>query len=697
MTKIKKDQYDIIDLDHDKLWNQKRTLLPLKEVIGLDTETIKGSSILICDSNKKTLLNGNFNDHIKFLTSKKYEDTINVFYNLDYDFRAIFKLLPSDLFTFLINHGELKIDYYNKELLIRYREGKNLTLILLQEGIKKKHEFQFWDTAQFKQFKKLDDVGKKLGIKKIDLKKSYGIDVSRLSQRKIKYDKEYRNNLIKYCIRDCNIAKKSHEEYYHALHKMGITTDKFYSGATAGRNLLQTKINPPLRQFGKILTLDDTGKKPLIKSNKKYIKYPYPDGLNSWGFWAYFGGRFETYLKGFFDNIYEYDINSAYPFIIKDLLSLDGPIIDIKNEKEYNPICIHAVIHCDLNISNCKISPYLRQIKGKTYYPTGIIKDCYLIKDEYEYFKHKGYIDKFHNAKLMLPHPEGDYKPFEYIQELYDQRRIYKDKNNPQYNDSMQQALKIVLNSIYGIMININVGEILDWNSLFNNDIEQDLEFILVGNKGAIITKTYKAGNVFMPIWAAEITARVRLMLIKLVEYQEDKVISFATDGIKTLEKLDNVNIDPLTLGAWDFINYGKGFVVGNGIYYLSDSNTIKKKDRKPLNKFRGFDSKRDIFKLIKDNSNNQELNINKEGPLKAKTCTSERIISIIKDGKIIRKKLSPEDTNIFTNTIKKLSCKNTDDNRVWYDEFNNFGEILTKVIKSRPYTIKELEDKLNL
>lgn len=696
MTKIQKDQYNIIDINHDKLWNLKRKKYSLKEVIAFDTETIKGTSILICDSDKNSLIKGTFNEHIKFLTLEKYQDTINVFYNLDYDFRAVFKLLPQDLFTFLVNHGELKIDYINQELLIRYREGKNLTLIFNPNNKNDKIEFQFWDTAQFKQFKKLEDVGKTLGINKINMKKAFGINVEKLNIRKIRHDKKYKNNLIKYCIRDCEITKKSHEQYYHALYNMGITTDQFYSGATAGRYLLQSKINPPIRTHGKNFILNENDIQPKIKQNDKYIKYPYPDGLNEVGFLAYFGGRFETFLKGYFKHIYEYDINSAYPFIIKDLISLDGPIKDITDEKQYDPTCIHAIIECDLYIPDMKISPYLKQIKGKTYYPTGLIEHCFIIKDEYEYFKHKGYITKFHKAKMMMPHPEGDYKPFEYIQELYDLRRIYKDKKNPKYDDSMQQALKIVLNSIYGIMININVGEILDWEALFNPDIDDILEFILIGNKGCIINKTYTAGNVFMPIWAAEITARVRLMLIKLVEHQEDKVISFATDGIKTHTQLNNVNIDSATLGAWDFIDYGEGFVVGNGIYYLSDSNT-EKKNRKPLNKFRGFDSKTDIFKLINDNKDKEIININKKGPLKAKTCTSKRTITVIENDIMIRKTLNAEDTNIFTNTIKQLSCKNTEDNRIWLDEFKNFGEIMSIIIKSKPYTIEELNKKFKL
>ena len=73
--------------------NRDKAKSDLRLIHALDTETRDGDIFLIADSDGKFLDDITPISVIKFLFSRKYQNTWNFFYNLNYDAEVILKLL----------------------------------------------------------------------------------------------------------------------------------------------------------------------------------------------------------------------------------------------------------------------------------------------------------------------------------------------------------------------------------------------------------------------------------------------------------------------------------------------------------------------------------------------------------------------------------------------------------------------------
>src|SRR3989338_10723432 len=120
-----------------------------KPVFALDTETRNGDIFLIADSE------GNFEDKItldsviRFLFSKRYQQSWIFFYNLEYDAGSILKLLGSRLNIYK-NTRILSFDY--NQFKFTYIPNKCLRIT------KGHHSVSFYDIAQYYNSVKLVDA-----------------------------------------------------------------------------------------------------------------------------------------------------------------------------------------------------------------------------------------------------------------------------------------------------------------------------------------------------------------------------------------------------------------------------------------------------------------------------------------------------------------------------------------------------------
>lgn len=499
-------------LENIKIKWQLRKLpksLNLKRVVGLDTETLEGKVKLISmvGEKQKYLFPKSKEDLLIFLTQKELERSVNFFYNLDFDVRAIFKFLfsKSELEELYYNH---KLDFENYKFF--YIPRKKLTIR------KNTHTFSFYDLAQFFGFVSLDYASKKF-----------------LNKQKISYDVKNIDfndfKVVEYCINDALLTKELGEFFINSFKQSGIDFYKPVSTAYISEKFFMSKCNIPTINY-----LD-----------KKILDY----ALN-----CYRGGRFEAFQRGFFEKAYQYDIKSAYPYHISNLIDIRYGFWEHVKEFVSADYGFYKVFIKDENPYICLTNDFLRyELKNVNYYCQGE-QTTFLTQNEIDFFSKKMY-GKIKVIDGYVFHANEKIKPFEIIKTLYKKRSESVFTN---------YALKIVMNSLYG-------------------------KFYQLQKKS---DGFYHSGNLFNPIYASVITSNTRLQLLDF-SMDEDTLL-YMTDSVITTKKKSKIGDD---LGEWSLDCEGETGIIGSGIYFIDNKN-----------KFRGFKKNYSLKEEVLKNCDKKEI-----------------------------------------------------------------------------------------
>lgn len=241
---------------------------------------------------------------------------------------------------------------------------------------------------------------------------------------------------------------------------------------------------------------------------------------------SYYGGRFEITCTGHISQaVYQYDINSAYPYIIRSLPCLiHGSWKRVKSMPE-SGLWFGAVKFTTNSNTLCNLPVRLKN--GNIRYPRNGAGVYW--SDELEAAQRAGtVITEFREGYVYEKH--CDCKPFAFIDDVY-RKRIEVGKGNKGY------ALKLAINSLYGKMAQ-SIGA-APWAN---------------------------------PVYASLITSGCRAMIIDA--YQEDPgaCVMIATDGIFMTKPVTTVREHETDLGAWEMTRHDNGiFIVQPGIYFLND------------------------------------------------------------------------------------------------------------------------------
>lgn len=261
---------------------------------------------------------------------------------------------------------------------------------------------------------------------------------------------------------------------------------------------------------------------------------------------GYYGGRFETFILGKSEPVYECDINSAYPAVLSKLPYLDewekwsGSLFTRSSD--------FSIWHIKWSLpSDTKIGPFpSRDRHGLISYPANGIG--WYWKPEVEaaialYGSTISIIEGYNPSVV-----EGE--PFAWVEDVYNRRQELKDNNDP-----AQWALKVGLNSLYG--------------------------------KAA---QRVGSAKFFSLAWAGYITSATRAKLLRSVIGRTDDVIAFATDAVY-FNRRPNL-VSSKSLGGWSVQRWARGYYFQSGVYRLESD-----KDHKDA--YRGFSVKNGIQDLI--------------------------------------------------------------------------------------------------
>jgi hypothetical protein len=433
---------------------------------------------------------------------------------------SILQFLPHKYLKYLQTEGEVYYkDYFIKVIATKYmsiRKGKNTV--------------HFYDMANFYN-SSLNDASKKyLGEEKIDIgeKKFFHIHMM------YEWDK-----IEEYCIQDAVLVKKLAERIISKFEDFGVYPRKLYSVAYVSNQYFNN-------------TCKYIHVKRFWHMHRKLLDYAMQ---------SYNGGKFEVIKKGM-NYYYEYDIKSAYPYEMSNLVDIMKA--QIIYTTKYIKSAVYAFMKCEIEIPYGVFSPVALKNKTLNYYPIGKFTKV-ITKTEYEYLIKYGCKVKILDGIFI----KQKYKSYPYRKTIY-KLMEFKNKFKRENKKLDYHTIKIFLNSRYGKMVQ------------------------LIDKK-----EYWLAGSSWNPIYASVITANCRVRISEM-QQKYKSVIAVHTDSIISTEKLPFE--DKGNLGDMLFEIEGEGVVLGSGIYQIGSKS-----------KFRGFNSKKKLLDILPDKG--KELHIEVERP----------------------------------------------------------------------------------
>jgi len=270
---------------------------------------------------------------------------------------------------------------------------------------------------------------------------------------------------------------------------------------------------------------------------------------------AYYGGRTEIFKRGVFGNprIKSYDVNSLYPYIMKES-RFPKPEGIYKKNINYNDLKLFdGVVKASLECPETLTIPFLPVRLDKLYFPTGLICGYYSFVELRYALNLKYKILKLGEGVVY----HNSFSPFKkIITDLYNYRMKRKKAK-----DSTHLVPKILMNSLYGKFgyNYTNKDMIIHGSELTPKIIKQSSQIVPYPNKEYFRIRSSERStkpNYVYPVLSLYVTANARIHMYK--EFKKvgfDRVYYSDTDCIFTTRTL-KVSGD---LGALklenDFIN----------------------------------------------------------------------------------------------------------------------------------------------
>jgi DNA polymerase elongation subunit (family B) len=363
---------------------------------------------------------------------------------------------------------------------------------------KDRKTLMFLDTMNF--FKtSLEEMGKAIGMEKqkVDF---YSVDDKTLEQ----YNRRDVEILAEYSLRFIEWWKRE------KLGKFGIS-------------IAQLALNAYRHRF--------MDKKICIHRNQKAIELERQ---------AYFGGRCECFRIGSYDQkIYKLDVNSMYPFVMKDnpfptklVGIIENPDITYIKKLLYSGYCLI----CEVTINTEEPAyPY----RGKRLlFPVGLFK-TYLATPELVYALANNHIQQIHRCSIY----KADKIFTTFIEYFYT-----KKKEAEKHNNKLERNFyKLIMNSLYGkfgqaiyTYKEIEYPATISYGSELAIDIETNERYkvLFIDGKPYRREKTPQlAYHTFIAI-PSHVTSYARIYLWKLIKTAEiDNVFYVDTDSLFVNEK----------------------------------------------------------------------------------------------------------------------------------------------------------------
>lgn len=333
-------------------------------------------------------------DALVFLTQKPARRSLNVFYNIAFDFEALFKWEPQVLRDIAASGSAFSNGYR-----IRYIPKKCLTIT-----DRNRNTYKYYDIAQFFSTSLATASTKYLQEEPHELK----------SDRNQLFSLHPISKIGEYCRDDACKTQRLGSFLLSGLRGVGVDINKLYSAGYCSQVYALQHANIP-----------------KVSVVPRHILRLYWD--------AYRGGWFDTYVRGSFSGT-AYDINSAYP----DAMRLLPDVSSGNWVCGYDENASLGVMYCKVSGGENNCNTLATQVHGTNIYPIfNTPHNMALTLSEYSVLK------EFYSIKPLLsfyfrPTPQN-LPPY---QQLVD--TLYSEKKRYEKTDARYLTVKLVLNSLYG-------------------------------------------------------------------------------------------------------------------------------------------------------------------------------------------------------------------------------------------------------
>ncbi|MCL4452282.1 MAG: hypothetical protein M1327_06630 [Candidatus Thermoplasmatota archaeon] len=505
----------------------------MSSINAFDTEAHSNTLKVICDAYGNYYENDNNPDNLlDWLFT--YACDLNFLYNIDYDASIIFRAIMPEI------DKEDNGIYHYKSYDIYYISNKSL-MIKKHESKTKIRTVRIYDIAQFykneKGYQPLDTVAKEvLGIGK----NNEELEINRQQIGEIEgYYEQNRENIIKYCKNDAYItmllAKKKIQSIIPVL--KGQIPKTYNSSASISKAYLSI-FHVDLRyQYYRLLS-----QLPEYKKAVRIIEN------------SYFGGIFYLHSLGKVSNVYEYDINSAYPYAITQLYNLTDAEIRYTNKYENAD---YGFYHVKIrNLSDLPIH-YRTGATDITYIKSNDYVENYFTGAELDYFR------KYHSKDIQFEIIEGIVINTKKKLEFPDYKKLYQKRN--EIKQEMKEKKEI--EKISGIKLGSLEDDMSQWS----------YKTVLNASYGCFAERKNGYTTFTNLIYASYITAITRIKIYEIIDKVGWKHIkAVMTDAVLTDTKIDDVNFNNNELGCFKLEGYfDTVWLYMNGIYISKIGNRI--------------------------------------------------------------------------------------------------------------------------
>ncbi|MGH7240468.1 MAG: DNA polymerase, partial [Candidatus Saccharimonadales bacterium] len=333
--------------------------------------------------------------------------------------------------------------------------------------------------------------------------------IAAMKAKRGEFADESPENIRSYCQSECQILVELFRKLLDCVASVGLKLSA-YNGAGSIAEAI-------LRKFDVLSAKDDA---PLLERESEIMS-------------AYFGGRFEMRTVGHFERLYNYDINSAYPAALLTVPSLTGArwergvqgigLVKVRWKIDetrdlFGPLPVRAKDQ-SITYPSCGTGWYwsFEADAAREY-----LREVFAVELEY--------IDGWELVTI------SDEKPFEFLRELYVERRRRKLNG-----DLGHLVLKLGYNSLYGKCAQ-NVGTMRDPDT------------------GEIKRPRFQSF-----IWAGWVTAMCRIKILRALTLAPGAVVSIATDGVLSETPISlPISTD---IGGWEYGEIDRAFLVRPNMY----------------------------------------------------------------------------------------------------------------------------------
>lgn len=258
-----------------------------------------------------------------------------------------------------------------------------------------------------------------------------------------------------------------------------------------------------------------------------------PQSLNELARGAYYGGRVEVFVKGYVQNVNEYDVNSMYPYVMRTFPYPNPNTLNLRIEprdnrwiENYEGVSFVAIESPQLAIP---LLPY--RLDNKLRFPLGRWCAAYTHAE-----LRKALMLGYRILKVYWSIFSADVcYPFRnFVDTIYNMRKEMIEKG-----DTREEYLKIILNSLYGKFgqrANTDAGNLLLVQNMA--DLEK-VQGMTLYDLGEYLYAIKPFNNLHQPqfvnvLWAAYVTAYSRLTLYRYFENLDGTLFYCDTDSIFT-------------------------------------------------------------------------------------------------------------------------------------------------------------------